>query len=61
MYDMETKNYVRAVMNRRKLTKKQLARRLGVSVWSVAEWLYGRRNPSGAAMILLSQVDRGEG
>lgn len=51
---MAFSNNLLQVMKTRKLTKKQLAKRLDVSVTAVSHWCAGRRNPTFEHLSILS-------
>jgi len=49
-------NHIKQFRMKHKLTRKELARLMGVSLNTIYLWETGRRNPSKTAQILLSKI-----
>jgi len=49
-------NHIKQFRMKHKLTRKELARLVGVSLNTIYLWETGRRNPSKPAQILLSKI-----
>jgi len=53
VYNIDTSNPAQAARIRMKLSQEKFARLLGVSVATLRNWEQGRREPTGAAKVLL--------